>query len=301
MAISAATKLSDFAGFLPANEAAPYFAVARQNSVVQQLCRKVPLGINGESIPYTTSKPTATWVGEGAQKTASSGGKALKTISPKKIATIIVVSKEVVRANPGNYMNDVKQDVGEAFAIAFDAATLHGTSTPFGASNYIAATTKSVSFGTAAVSAGGAYADIVSGLSLLVNDGKKLTGFAFDDVAEPTFLNSVDTNGRPLFVGTPLENTTSVVTPGKLIGRPAFIGEGVADGAGVVGFGGDWRQAVWGSVGGITYDVSTEATVTIDGELVSLWENNLVAILAEAEYGWLVNDTSAFVKYSETS
>jgi hypothetical protein len=31
---------------------------------------------------------------------------------------------------------------------------------------------------------------------------------------------------------------------------------------------------------------------------VSLFEHNLVAILAEAEYGVLVNDVEAFVKYT---
>jgi hypothetical protein len=44
--------------------------------------------------------------------------------------------------------------------------------------------------------------------------------------------------------------------------------------------------------------VSTEATVTLGGNLVSLYENNLVAILAEAEYGFLCNDPQAFVRYT---
>jgi len=56
---------------------------------------------------------------------------------------------------------------------------------------------------------------------------------------------------------------------------------------------------VWGAVGGISYDVSTQATVTINGALTSLWENNLVAIRAEAEFGLLINDTEAFVKYTD--
>ena len=47
----------------------------------------------------------------------------------------------------------------------------------------------------------------------------------------------------------------------------------------------------------ISYDVSTESTVTINGELVSLWEHNLLAVRAEAEYGFLVNDVDAFVTY----
>ena len=45
----------------------------------------------------------------------------------------------------------------------------------------------------------------------------------------------------------------------------------------------------------------TQATVTINSELVSLWENNLVAIRAEAEYGFLMNQANAFVKLTNAS
>ena len=81
------------------------------------------------------------------------------------------------------------------------------------------------------------------------------------------------------------------------------MGEGVASAnlTSVVGFGGDWTQAAWGAVGGISYRISTEAPVTINGSLVSLFENNLVAILAEAEYGFLVNDVDAFTKLTNTN
>lgn len=300
MAMTAATKTSDFAGFLKPAEAEAYFNQARRNSVVQSLARKVPLGINGQEIPVVTSKATAGWVAEGGQKPASKGAVGLKTISPKKIAAITVVSAEVVRANPANYIELFKQDVAEAMALAFDAAALYGTNTPFGAGNYIAATTKSVEIGTTTQANGGVYGDIVAGLKLLADDKKKLNGFAFDSVAEPTFLSAVDLNGRPLFVDSPFED--SVLTAGRLLGRSAFLGDGVGDDAtDVRGFGGDWSQVVWGAVGGITYDVSTEATVTINGALTSLWENNLVAIRAEAEFGLLVNDSSAFVKYTDAA
>lgn len=300
MAITAATKTSDFAGFLKPEQAEAYFNQARRNSVVQSLARKVPLGINGQEIPVVTSKATAGWVAEGGKKPASKGAIGLKTIAPKKIAAIAVVSSEVVRANPGNYVELFKQDIAEAMALAFDAAALYGTNTPFGAGNYIAATTKSVELGTTTAANGGVYGDVVAGLKLLVDDKKKLNGFAFDSVAEPTFLGAVDLNGRPLFVDSPFED--SILTAGKLLGRSAFMGDGVGDTAtDVLGFGGDWSQVVWGAVGGISYDVSTQASVTINGELTSLWENNLVAIRAEAEYGLLVNDNQAFVKYVDAA
>ena len=293
MAQTAATQTSEFAGFLKPAEAENYFTQAARQSVVQSLVRRVPLGINGQEIPVVTSKPTASWVAEAGQKPTTSGALGLKSIKPHKIAAITVVSAEVVRANPGNYVSLFRDQIAEAFAIAFDAATLHGTATPFGAGNNIAATTKSVELGTATQAAGGVYGDLNGALKLLVDDKKKLTGWAFADSVEPTLNAAVDLQGRPLFVDATYEE--SALSGGRLLRRPAFYSEGVEAGS-TVGFAGDWSQAVWGAVGGISYDVSTEATVTINGELTSLWEHNLVAIRAEAEYGFLVNDTASFVK-----
>lgn len=295
MAQANATNTGDFSGFLQPQIAQAYFEEARKRSIVQQVARQIPLGINGQEIPYSTSKASASWVSEGETKPTTESGLALASIQPKKIAAISVVSAEVVRANPGNYMNILRDDIAEAFAVAFDNAVLHGTSSPFDAA--VDDTTKEVAFGTAVQDSGGVYADVVAGLSELVNDGKRLNGFAFDRVVEPLFLGGVDGNGRPLFVDTPLADTTAAITPGRLIGRPAFLGDNVANGD-TVGYGGDWTKIVWGAVGGISYKVSTEASVTIGGNLVSLFENNLVAILAEAEYGCLVHDPEAFVKFT---
>lgn len=294
MAQTDPTLTTDFEGFLRPEIAQNYFAEARKRSTVQQLARQIPMGINGVEIPFSTAKASAAWVAEAGHKPTTESGLSLKSIKPAKLAAISVVSAEVVRANPGNYMSILRDDIAEAFAVAFDAAVLHGTSTPFGA--FVDQTTKSVALGTTAQANGSVYGDVVAGLDLLVKDGKKLTGFCFDRVVEPTFLGSTDTVGRPLFVETPLADTTAVVTPGRLIGRPAFLGDNIkADPT--VGYGGDWSQIVWGSVGGISYKVSTEAAVTLNGQLVSLFEHNLVAILAEAEYGVLVNDPESFVKY----
>ncbi|MFG2165525.1 phage major capsid protein [Micromonospora chersina] len=300
MAITAATKLSDFSGFLNREQAAPIFNKAAQSSVVQRLARQVPLGANGVSIPVVTGKLTAGWVAEGAQKPASSGTLALKTMDPKKIAAIAVVSAEVVRANPGNYMNIIRDQVAEAFATAFDAAALHGTSSPFSTNLDTGSSTQEFTGTTPAFS--DVFGDLNAGLATLVNAGKDVTGFAFDNRFEPVLNAAKDTANRPLFIESPLTETAGPVRAGRLLGRPAFVGPGVwAATPKIYGYAGDWTQAAWGVVGGISYSVSTEATVTINGALVSLWENNLVAILAEAEYGWLVNDAAAFVKYTNAA
>ena len=303
MAITAATATSDFSGFINPTIAAPIFERATRMSVVQQLARQVPLGFNGSKIPVVTGRPTAGWVGEGAQKPATAGAMQLKTIEPKKLAAIVVVSAEVVRANPGGYMDTLRPNLAEAFAIAFDRAALHdegpdgtGGGGPF--DTYIDQTTKSVTLGTAAQADGGIHGDLVAALDLLVSDtdasGRRyrLTGWALDDLVEPDLLGATDTTGRPLYVDLPRDEAASIpgaARTGRLLNRPSFMGEGVADDdAATVAYGGDWSQAVWGVVGGISYRVSTEAAVTINGTLTSAFEHTLVAIVAEAEYGFVV-------------
>ena len=312
MAITAATTRSDFDGFLSAEESAPIFNDAQRQSAFQQLFRRVPLGINGQKIPVVTTKPTANWVGEGGQKPASNMGMDLLFIEPKKLAAITVMSAEVVRANPGNINGQLRPALAEAFATAFDYAVGYnvggdGTGTgPFDA--HLAQTTKAVEIGSTAQASGGIHGDLVAAMSLLVNDGKKLTGFGLDDSFEPLLWGAVDANGRPLYTELPTDDVSQAIArPGRLLNRPSFMGEGVGasydpDGAGaelarpVLGFAGDFTKGAWGAVGGISYRISTEATVTINGTLTSLWENNLVAVLAEAEYGFVLADDEAFVR-----
>ena len=300
MAITAATKTSDFSGFLNREQSEAIFTTAYQSSVVQQLSRRVPLGINGQSIPVVTGEISAGWVAEGAAKPASSGTMALKTMDPKKIAAIAVVSAEVVRANPGGYMDLLRPQIAKAFATAFDSAALHGTSTPF--STYLDSGSSTQEFTGTTPAFTAVYDDINAGLSTLVNAGKYPTGFAWDRRMEPVLNGAKDTAGMPIFNERTLTEAAGPLRQGRLLGYDALFGNGVyAATPKIYGYLGDWSQTAWGAVGEISYSVSTEATVTINGTLTSLWENNLVAILAEAEYGWLVNDASSFVKFTNAA
>lgn len=314
MAITAPTKTSDFSGFINPVEAEYIFERAQRSSVIQSLVRRVPLGPTGTAIPVVTGRPSVAWVDEGAKKPASVGTISRKTISPKKLAAIFVVSAEVARINPGRFVNVMQDSFAESFAVAFDRAALHdegadGTASGGPFSTYLDQATATQEVGSTAQASGGTYGDLVAAIGKVQSksDGAgrryRLNGWAFDDVMEAGLLSSVDTTGRPLYIDTPLDDTTTAARPGRLIGRPSFMGEGVATAnlTSVVGYGGDWSQAAWGAVGGISYKVSTEAAVTIDGSLVSLFEQNLVAVLAEAEYGFLLNDANAFIKLTNTN
>lgn len=299
MAITNPKKLADFNGFIKPELAGPIFDEAAKGSAAMSLMKKVPLGASGQAFPIVTGKPTANWTAEGAKKHTTEASLGLVTMQPKKLTAIAVASQEVIRANPGGYSETLAGLLAEAFARAFDLAVFYdkggdGTGTgPFGTSLW--ATTKSVTLG--ATAGANVYDDIVKamGLNLQGTPKKQVNGFAFDTGFEVDLLTTKDTSGRPLFAEASYDGLIPALRSGSILGRPSYLHENVGLEK-TVGFAGDWTKAAWGTVGGITMDVSTEASVTIGGQLVSLYEQNLVAIRAEAEYGFALADKEAFVK-----
>jgi HK97 family phage major capsid protein len=286
-----------FSGFLEPSVAQDYFAQVEKVSIVQQLAQKIPLGPSGVRIPHWNGNVTAKWTAEGGKKPITKGDFNKQDVVPYKIATIFVASAETVRANPLNYLNVMRVKVAEAIALAFDNAVLNGVDSPFGAS--IADTTKSTGIGD------NAFTGLNNGLSLLLADGKKWTGTLFDDVAEPILNGSVDANDRPLFIDATYQDINAPFRVGRVLGRPTYLSDHVKKDT-TVGYMGDWNQLVWGQIGGLSYDVTDQATLDLsvaqDGSgITSLWQNNLVAVRVEAEYAALVNDPEAFVKLTSAA
>lgn len=300
---------SDFSGFLKPEQAAPIFEEMSKRSLIQPLAKKIEMGPTGVSIPFWDGDVQAHWVDEGGKKPLAKGGFDQFTVQPKKIAVIFAMSAEVVRANPLNYMSIMREKVGEAFAVAFDQAVMHGTNTPFGA--FMDQTKKSVAL-TDAEGEINAYKATNNALSLLVNDGKKFTGGLLDNISEPIINSAVDGNDRPLFIEPTYTETNSLTRTGRILGRPITIAEGVSvykkgkpEGS-HLGYFGDFSKILWGQVGGISYDVSDQATLDLsaaqDGSgMTSLWQHNLVAVRAEAEFAALVRDPEAFVKITKAA
>jgi HK97 family phage major capsid protein len=302
-----------FDGYLDPVQAGPLHAETAKRSLVQALGRRIPMGPTGVEFKDWSATIDASWVGEGQRKPVNKGEftDTNLIIKPHKVAVIFVESAEVVRANPRNYLGVMKNKVAERFAAKFDEALLAGTNTPFGA--YVNQTTKSVTLNSAHASFpsrvnGGYFTQLNEVLRLLVEDTDangdryKLRSWLLDSIVEPRFNGALDVNGLPLFVDglLPLE-VNNVTRQGRILGRPAVLTEDIATGTGtsandILGYAGDWDKVVWGPVGGISYDVSDQATLVINNELVSLWQHNLVAVRCEAEYGAMVLDPDAFVK-----
>lgn len=288
------SKTSDsmFSGYLDPVLSQDYFAEVAKVSIVQQLGRRIPMGPTGVRIPHWTGEVTARWVAETEQKPVTKGDMTKQDVVPFKIATIFAASSEVVRANPANYLGTMRSKVAEAIAVSFDQAVLHKLDSPFGTA--LSDTTKTQALGP------NAYDALNGGLTQLLEDGYKWTGTLLDSKTEPILNGSKDAAERPLFLEATYTDVNGPFRVGRVIGRPTYISDNVALEE-TVGFMGDFSKLIWGQIGGLSYDVSDQATLDLsvngDGSgIVSLWQNNLVAVRIEAEFAALVDDAEAFVK-----
>jgi HK97 family phage major capsid protein len=265
----------------------------------------VPVTLGETSIPTTTKRPEVGVVGEGEAKPVSDVGYGVKTFKPVKMATIVVVSEEFARANVGGTYDQITDDLGYAIGRGADLLTLHGRSPKTGklveGKEYVNQTSNRVVLGSTPQEEGGIAGDLVAGYELVVNDdtSDEFTGFAADSRLRPTLIGATDKNGRPLLqTATNLADRMDIV-----LGLPtgysrAVSGRiGASPDQGVRAFGGDWSLVRYGFAQEITIKISTEATVMIDGELVSLWQHNLVGLLVEATYGWTIGNVDAFAAY----
>lgn len=298
MANYAATSDVMFAGEFEPEKAKDYFAEAEKHSIVQAVGQKIPMGPSGVSIPHWSGNVTADWVDEGQQKPITKGDFTKQTIKPSKIASIFVVSAEVVRANPHNYMETMRTKIAEAISTRFDEAVIFGTATPFGA--YLNQTTKEVGLD------GHSYDKFNLGLKLLSQDGRKFRHVLLDETAEPILNDAKDTTGRPLFIdgATEYVDTNAPFRRGRVLGRTAILSDHLTNLGAPIGFMGDFSKVLWGQVGGLSWDVTDEASLDISSaqngsQIVSLWQNNLLAVRVETEFAALVNDPEDFVRITE--
>lgn len=293
---------------LTPKEAEPLLSTSRNFSWFQRFANPIILGLAGTNIPVFDTDFEGGWVEESAAKPVADDVVSNKFMARRKWAMIVAVTAEVARASSSGeqgivgYVPTIRDRI--AASLARDIDKLAATGSGIGGQSYVNQTTKSVALGTATKANGGIWADLNSGLQLLVEDEKSrsLDGFVFDNVVEPIMNGSVDNNGLPLFIDRPLIDSSPAYRPGGVMGRPAGLVKNLRNGVGaaqVVGYGGDFSRAYYGFLSPISFDVSDSASyVNKQGATISAYQNNLVLIRAEAELGVLIADPEDFVKFT---
>jgi HK97 family phage major capsid protein len=314
MAATDPIKLSDVnATFLPPTLTGPIFEKSVEQSAVMSLARRVPLSMSANTaVPVPLDVPTADWVEQAGRKPLGTGGMDIKQMTGKKIAVLIPVAMEVVQSNAAGLWTQLQSDLPTAFSRAFDRAAIHGKTMkgatgPF--ADYLTQTTKAVSLGTTTQANGGIWGDFVKGMGDIADDDWDYTGTVADHRLKARLLGATDTTGRPILVDTTQPGTGAALA-GTLVGEPIAYSRSVSGklrrqsgtvDSGLRAIGGDWSQTAYGVGMDITVRISREATyIDEDGGVHSAFQENLVLLLAEAYYGFVLGDAEAFVKFTGT-
>ena len=278
---------------LPAELSQAVWAKAVEESAIMQLAERVSLPGRGISMPVITGDVSADWVTESTEKHVGKATYSLKTMTPYKLAVIECFSDEFRRDLPALYAALARR-LPAAIGRKFDYTVFQGVAPGTG----FDVLTNSTAVSIDADAQGNVYQKLVGVVETLGADGFDLTGIAASAQAQAALLGAVDGQGRPLF----LTDITAGNGVGRVLGAPVVKAKQayVAGSPATIAFAGDWTQARYGIVDGINIAISDQATVNDGTNQINLWQRNMFAVRVEAEVGFVVADSDAFVKLTGT-
>ena len=273
---------------LPSEISSEILQKMQEGSAVMRLARQITLPGNGKTIPVITSDPQASWVDETAAKPVSNPGLGTKLMSAYKLAVIVPFSKEFRRDLAALYDALIAR-LPAVLANKFDATVIGAVDKPGeNFDNFALCTAQSL------IASGGhtAYDGLVAAVTDVAEQNASLDGFAISPAAKGILLGAKDGDGRPLFINSVAQGAIPMI-----LGCPTYENRGlyksgaapVDSGSGtpaIVGVGGDWTQAVWGTVEGMEISFSDQATLVDGTTTINLWQQNMFAVRAEIEVGF---------------
>lgn len=278
---------------LPGAVSSEIWQKTQEGSAVMRLARKIELPGLGVTIPVITGDPEAGWVGETEKKPVKRGTLATKQMTPYTLAVIVPFSNQFKRDLPNLY-DALIQRLPLALGKKFDQTVFGGASVP--GSNFD--TLKNC---TAQEIGTDAYGGLVAAQADIAAHDGILNGWVLSPKAQSTLLTAVDGNKRPLFINNVAEGAVPMILGASAMqSKGAYVADTTTAKKHVVGFAGDWTQAVYGTVEGVQIAISDQATLTDGSTTINLFEQNMFAVRAEIEVGFRC-DTTVFNKLTNTA
>lgn len=263
---------------LPNEVSAEILQKTQEQSAVMQLARQISLPGRGLTVPVITGDPEAAWVGETDKKPVSNPTVDKKLMQAYKLAVIETFSMEFRRDVPALYDALIAR-LPLALAQKFDATVFGSVAVPGENFDTLKACTAQ-EIGT------NAYGGLVAADADIATHNGIMNGIVLSPSGKSILLSAVDANKRPLFVNSVAEGAIPMVLGVRTVQSK---GANVTGSPAIVGYAGDWTQAVYGTVEGVQIAVSDQATVGS----VNTWEQNMFAVRAEIELGFRA-DTTVF-------
>ncbi len=278
---------------VPAPVAAEMLRNIEYKSVCMPFLRKWPMTSKTLDINMVDDEIEAGVVStEGGLKPTSKGTFKRITLTTKEIAVIVPLNEEW-KENANIAVDQfLRGECEAAIARKLDRIYLGyedtGTFTEDISGDIPAA--HIIPFGTG----GDLLVDISNALGRIEEDGfQDNIAFAAHPTLKARLRNLRDDNGLPIFqpanakepatlFGYPIRFSRNMLTAGSPVGHELIVG--------------DWSYAFEGLRGGIRYDITDKATITIGGEPVNLWEHNMEAMKLWVRRAFRIRDINAFAK-----
>lgn len=282
---------------VPTQVLEPWLQKVGNGSTVATLSGAIPM-LFGAGQAMTFDIGEAEYVGEGANKGASTVTPDVKTISPFKFHKTVRWTEEVMWADEDHQMGVVSQILNliqPSLSRALDFGVFHGinpaTGLAVGAMNPLSDTTNEVEYD----SSDAPYVSLDEADTLVLGGGYVPRDVALDPAWAAAFSTLRGTNSEQKLY----PNFTLGTEVSELDGHRASVSNtvqalAVADTAtGVLGFVGDFRTIGWGIQRRIGLEVIRYGDPDGQGDLK---RNNQVAFRAEVVYGWGIADLDAIAK-----
>lgn len=278
---------------LPGAVSSEIWQKTQEGSAVMRMARKIELPGLGVTIPVITGDPEAGWVGETEKKPVKRGTLATKQMTPYTLAVIVPFSNQFKRDLPNLY-DALIQRLPLALGKKFDQTVFGGASVP--GSNF-----DTLKGCTAQEIGTDAYGGLVAAQADIAAHDGILNGWVLSPKAQSTLLTAVDGNKRPLFINNVADGAVPMILGASAVqSKGAYVADTTTAKKHVVGFAGDWTQAVYGTVEGVQIAISDQATLTDGSTTINLFEQNMFAVRAEIEVGFRC-DTTVFNKLTNTA
>lgn len=260
-------------GEVPANLTDEIITSVKTGSAIMQLAKAVPMTKPKERYTFMTGVG-AYWTEEG-QKIQTSKPTFLEAwIEAHKMGVIIPTTKENLSYTVTNFFELMKAEIAESFAKKFDQSALFGTDSPFPQSvlgsaaiaNQVTTETKNK------------YDDVSDAMAFLEEQDLDANAIAAPRSQKVKYRATKDGNGNPVF------NDAHGSSTADLLGLPiGWASRGSWDKTKATEILADWDKVRYGILGGIKYEILTEATLSIngeDGKPINLAERDMAAIKA---------------------
>lgn len=274
-------------------------------------------GIPGPTvIPFRTRLITQTtggegyWVGEGQAKPLTKFDLTGTTLEPLKVANIAVITMELLRDSSPSAETLVRNELAKALAARLDIDFLDPGKFPVAG-----VSPASISFGVVPIQSSGTDADAVRcDIAALLQSYAAANNPPSSGVIIMSMNMAIQLMSMRSTLGLGREFPDLTMNGGTIDGIPVLTSQylaGFGDSTGEFVFMVNASDIYVGDEGGVSIDMSDQASVQMDDEpanptvaatvMVSLWQRNLVGFRAERTINWAKRRPSAVAVLGEVN